>query len=454
MAVEPKERVMDRDTVEPAVSDLPGDRARATVDYHHRTAAPSTYVYEFVWDHSEPAIGPFCTDVDGNVLMDLTGHVGAMPLGYNSPKVLDPLAEFDLVDPLKIAGQDFYLPAEGGGDTIPGPADLMDRLTSIAGHYGMDTVFLSNSGAEAVENALKISYDFTSGKYVLTCQGGFHGRTLGTLSLNRSKEIYRRTFPEIASVHDIPFCDDRHCTAETCECGFFFDDTSSLRKMLAETSGYVNPDEVAALVIEPVQGEGGYRFPSDAFADEIATLCEAHDVPLVVDEVQSGIGRTGEWWAADHYSIEPDVIASAKALRVGATIAREDVFPEETSRLSSTWGAGDILSAAQGTLTIDAIREHDLLSHATEQGRAMRERLGDATLPGVVDVRGKGLMLAVECRDADHRDEIQKQAFGQGLLIMGCGRRTLRLLPPLDVTDREVELGVDLLAEAVESAAR
>jgi len=447
---------MDRDTVEPAVDDLPGERARATVDYHHRTAAPSTYVYEFVWDHGEPAIGPFCTDVDGNVLMDLTGHVGAMPLGYNNPKILDPLAEFDLVDPLKIAGQDFYLPADEvtDDDTIPGPADLMDRLTSITGQYGMDTVFLSNSGAEAVENGLKISYDFTDGKYVLTCEGGFHGRTLGTLSLNRSKEIYRRKFPEIASVHDVPFCTDRNCTADTCECGFFFDGTSSLRKMLAEKTGYVNSEEVAALVIEPVQGEGGYRFPSETFMDEVATLCDDHDVPLVVDEVQSGLGRTGEWWATDHYSIEPDVIASAKALRVGATISREEVFPAETSRLSSTWGAGDVLGAAQGTLTVDAIREHDLLANATEQGRALRERLDDADLPGITDVRGKGLMIAVECHDTDRRDEIQKQAFGQGLLVMGCGTRTLRLLPPLDVTDREVELAVELLAEAVESAAR
>ncbi|MEF8813682.1 MAG: aminotransferase class III-fold pyridoxal phosphate-dependent enzyme [Halovenus sp.] len=446
---------MDRDTVEPAVGDLPGDRARATVDYHHQTAAPSTYVYEFVWDHSEPAIGPFCTDVDGNVLMDLTGHVGAMPLGYNNPKILDPLAEFDLVDPLKIAGQDFYLPADGiaAGDTVPGPADLMDRLTSITDHYDMDTVFLSNSGAEAVENALKVSYDFTSGKYTLTCQGGFHGRTLGALSLNRSKDLYRREFPEIASVHDVPFCTDRNCTAETCECGFFFDDTSSLRRMLAEKAGYVNPEEVAALVVEPVQGEGGYRFPSEAFMDEIATLCDEHAVPLVVDEVQSGLGRTGEWWATDHYSIEPDVIASAKALRVGATISREEVFPEQRGRLSSTWGGGDILGAAQGTLTIDAIREHDLRSNATRQGRALRERLVDATLTGVTDVRGKGLMIGIECRDTEHRDEIQKQAFGQGLLIMGCGTRTLRLLPPLDVTGREVELGVHLLADAVESAA-
>ncbi|MXR52463.1 aminotransferase class III-fold pyridoxal phosphate-dependent enzyme [Halovenus sp. WSH3] len=441
---------MNRETAEPQVSDLPGERARRVVDFHHERAAPSTYVYEFVWDHSAPAIGPFCTDVDGNVLLDFTGHVGAMPLGYNNPKILDPLSEFDIVDPMKIAGQDFYLPATGALEDagIPGPADLMERLTAISEQYEMDTVFLSNSGAEAVENALKISYDHTHGKYAITCEGAFHGRTLGTLSLNRSKEIYRRQFPEIPSVHDVPYCSDRNCSPESCDCGFFFDDTSSLRKMVGE-GGYVNPDEVAALVMEPIQGEGGYRFPSEAFAGEVAAVTEEYDIPLVVDEVQSGLGRTGEWWGSDHYAFDPDVIASAKSARVGATLSREEVFPEEKSRLSSTWGAGDILSSAKGVLTIDAIEEHDLLANATERGRQMKELLRDADLGGVVDVRGKGLMLAVEFESKGIRDDVQEAAFSRGFLIMGCGTRTMRLLPPLDVTEREIELGADLFAESV-----
>jgi 4-aminobutyrate aminotransferase len=438
---------MDRDSVEPQVETLPGSEARATVDYHHRHAAPSTYVYEFVWDYTEPAIGPFCTDVDGNVLMDFTGQVGAMPLGYNNPKLLDSLAEFDLVDPLKIAGQDFYLPAAATGDTdLPGPADLMDRLTDISG-YGMDTVFLSNSGAEAVENALKISYDYTHGAYAITCEGAFHGRTLGTLSLNRSKGIYRRDFPEIAGVHDVPFCTDRGCQAGSCECGFFFGETSALRQLLGP-GGAVDPDEVAALVLEPVQGEGGYRFPSEAFTDEIAACCGEFDVPLVVDEVQSGLGRTGEWWAVDHSALEPDVIASAKGLRVGATIAREEVFPAEESRLSSTWGAGDILSSAVGALTIDAIAEHDLMDNAVRRGQQMKELLREKTIPGATDVRGQGLMLAIEFESTERRDEMQAATFARGLLTLGCGERTLRLLPPLDVTEREIQLGAELLADA------
>ncbi|MFC6720126.1 aminotransferase class III-fold pyridoxal phosphate-dependent enzyme [Halobacteriaceae archaeon SHR40] len=444
---------MERESAVPEVGELPGDRGKRVVEYHHETAAPSTYVYEFVWDHTAPAVGPFCTDVDGNVLMDFTAHVGSMPLGYNNPKIVEPLSEFDLVDPTKIAGQDFYLPATTVLEdmSVPGPADLMDRLTDISSQYGMDTVFLSNSGAEAVENALKISFDHTHGKYTITCEGAFHGRTLGTLSLNRSKEVYRRQFPEIPSVHDIPFCTDRSCSPETCDCGFFFDDTSSLGKMLAEKTGYVNSDEVAALVMEPVQGEGGYRFPSDAFVQEIADLCSTHEIPLIVDEVQSGMGRTGEWWASDHYPIEPDVIASAKSARIGATISREEIFPSESSRLSSTWGAGDILASAQGVFTIDAIEDHDLLDHATVRGRQMQEELSDYDLDGVTDIRGKGLMLAVELESKKLRDGVQKEAFSRGYLIMGCGTKTIRILPPLDVTEREITLGAELFAESVDA---
>ncbi|MFC6725387.1 aminotransferase class III-fold pyridoxal phosphate-dependent enzyme, partial [Halobium palmae] len=370
---------MDRETAEPRVEAMPGPRAREWVDHHHRTAAPSTYVYDFVWDLSGDAEGPFCTDVDGNVLLDFTSHVAAAPLGYNNPKVMDTLSEFDLVDPTKIAGQDFYVSDGNPPDAteFPGPTQLMDRLVDLTSQYGMDTVFLSNSGAEAVENALKISYDAADGaKYGITFEGAFHGRTLGTLSLNRSKEVYRRQFPEISSIHDVPFCDDTGCTPGTCSCGFFrggdggageadgADPVSALRRKLDPERGHVNPEEVAYVIVEPIQGEGGYRFPSDAFVEEVASVVEEHGITLIADEIQSGVGRTGEMWASDHYPIEPDVIAGAKGLRVGATVSRKDVFPAERARISSTWGAGDVVSALHGALTLDAIEEHDLLDNA------------------------------------------------------------------------------------------
>jgi len=448
---------MDRETATPTVRSMPGERAREWAERHRERAAPSTYVYDFVWDLAGDAAGPFCTDVDGNVLLDFTSHVGSAPLGYNNPKILDRLREFDLVDPLKIAGQDFYASGEsvptGSEEGLPGSAELMSRLTEITDHYGMDTVFLSNSGAEAVENAIKISYDHTGGRYAVTFEGAFHGRTLGALSLNRSKGRYRRGFPEIAGVHDVPFCRDRTCTPRSCDCGFFTGEGSQLRRMVDPERRYVDPGEIAYVIVEPIQGEGGYNVPSDAFMGELAAVVGEHDLTLVADEIQSGMGRTGEWWGADHYPIEPDVIASAKALRVGATVARNEVFPPEKGRLSSTWGAGDILASAQGAFTIDAIREHDLLANAAERGRQCLDLLDDAAPEGVVDVRGAGLMLAVEFETKALRDDVIEAALARGLLTLGCGHGTLRLLPPLDATSREIDLGVDLLADAIDDAA-
>jgi len=201
-----------------------------------------------------------------------------------------------------------------------------------------------------------------------------------------------------------------------------------------------------------VQGEGGYRIPSQAFGDELAELADDHDITLIADEIQSGLGRTGKMWGSDHYSFEPDVIAAAKALRVGATIGREEVFPSETSRLSSTWGAGDILASLQGALTIDAIHEHDLLSNATDRGQQCLELLIDGLgdTDAVADIRGLGLMLAVEFDTKARRDAVQKAALQRGLLTLGCGHSVLRLLPPLDVTEREIELGAELLIKAVD----
>ncbi|WP_101297885.1 aminotransferase class III-fold pyridoxal phosphate-dependent enzyme [Halegenticoccus soli] len=447
---------MNRESAEPLVQELPGRRAREWVEYHHRAAAPSTYVYEFVWDRSAPAEGPFCTDVDGNVLMDFTSHVAAAPLGYNNPKVMDTLREFDIGDPLKIAGQDFYVSNGGdpGDERFPGPAGLMSRLTELTSHYDLDTVFLSNSGAEAVENAIKICYDRADGaKYGVTFEGGFHGRTLGALSLNRSKAVHRRKFPEISGVVDVPYCDDRTCAPGTCDCGFFVGDTSRLREKLDPERGNVDPEEVAYVIVEPIQGEGGYRVPSEDFTREIAEIVEEFDIALVADEIQTGVGRTGKMWGSDHFPIEPDVITAAKGLRVGATISRSDVFPAEKGRLSSTWGAGDVIASLQGALTLDAIEEYDLLDNAVVRGRQFKETMRDADPEGVVDVRGKGLMLAVEFDTKERRDAVMEAAFGRGLLTLSCGYKVLRILPPLDVTEREISLGSDLLLEAISDVA-
>ncbi|MFB6149235.1 MAG: aspartate aminotransferase family protein [Halobacteriales archaeon] len=445
---------MDRETAEPSVTTFPAERANAWSEYHHEFTATSTYVYDFVWDITEDADGPFCTDVDGNVLLDFTSHVAAAPLGYNNPKIMDRFEEFDLVDPLKIAGQDFYMGAgaDPADPTFPGSSHLMERLTDATAEYGLDTVFLSNSGAEAVENAIKICYDDRGGaKYAVTFDGAFHGRTLGALSLNRSKAVHRKEYPELAGVHDIPFCRDAGCTAATCSCGFFADSSgvSRLRSKLDPEKGHIDPDDVAYIIVEPIQGEGGYQFPSDAFMEELATITTEYDIPLIADEIQAGLGRTGEMWGSDHYAIEPDVITCAKGLRVGATVGSREIFPEERGRISSTWGAGDIISSMLGVFTLDAIEEYDLIDNAATRGAQMMERLRDETPEFAIDVRGKGLMVAVEFDTKDRREAVLQAALKRGLLTLGCGYKTLRLLPPLDVTEREIDLGVDLLLEAL-----
>ncbi|MFB6155192.1 MAG: aminotransferase class III-fold pyridoxal phosphate-dependent enzyme [Haloferacaceae archaeon] len=446
---------MDRATAEPSVSEMPGPKAREWVDYHQRVSAPSTYVYEFVWDITADAEGPFCTDVDGNVLLDFTSHVAAAPLGYNNPKIMEKVEAFDFVDPTKIAGQDFYV-SDGnapGEEEIPGPATLMNRLADLSSQYDMDRVFLSNSGAEAVENAIKVAYDATGSKYGFTFEGAFHGRTLGALSLNRSKAIHRRGYPEIAGIQSVPYCRDRNCTAETCDCGFFAQDSSQLRRKLHPKRGNVDPDDVAYLIVEPVQGEGGYQFPSEAFVDEIVDVVETYDLTLIADEIQTGVGRTGTMWASDQLPLEPDIITGAKGLRVGATISSTDMFPDEKGRLSSTWGAGDVVNSMMGTFTLDAIEEYDLLDNAVERGEQFLEILADAAPESVVDVRGRGLMLAVEFETADLRDDVVEAALERGLLTLSAGYKTLRALPPLDVTEREIELGAHLLLDAIEDAA-
>ncbi|WP_247000347.1 aminotransferase class III-fold pyridoxal phosphate-dependent enzyme [Halosolutus gelatinilyticus] len=442
---------MDRDTVEPQVERIPGERAKRWVDYHHEFAAPSTYVYEFVWDAQADAIGPFCTDVDGNVLMDFTSHVAAAPLGYNNPAVRDRLDAFDLVDPLKIAGQDFYV--SGGGPPedpdFPGPTQLMDRLIAMTDHYDMDRVFLSNSGAEAVENAIKICYA-SGGHRAVTFDGAFHGRTLGALSLNRSKAVHRTGYPEVPGVVSVPY----PASDEAYETRWRTDGPGGnvLADKLDPDRGIIDPDELAFVILEPIQGEGGYRAAHPEFARDLEAIRDRYSVKIIADEIQSGLGRTGELWAVDHLDLTPDVITSAKGLRVGATVSRSDVFPERTGRLSSTWGAGDLIAAMQGVLTIDAIHEENLLENVRERGEQLRAVVEERDREAVVDVRGRGLMVAVEFDTKARREAVVEAAFERGLLTLGCGYKTLRLLPPLDVTEREIDLGARLLFEAIDDA--
>ncbi|MFB6284920.1 MAG: aspartate aminotransferase family protein [Halobacteria archaeon] len=440
---------MNRENAEPQVDEFPGTKARKWVEKHGEFAAETTYVYDFVWDATQPAEGPFCTDVDGNVLLDFTSHVASAPLGYNHPEIKSRLHEHGIPEPNKIAGQDFYVGMGSDVDDpeLPTSTQLMEKLVEVTPD-GLDTVFLSNSGAEAVENAIKISYDSNpAGKHAFTFQGAFHGRTLGALSLNRSKSQHRRRYPEVSGIAELPYCT---CSSrDDCSCGFFRGETNALRQAIDEDRGNLDPEDVAYLIIEPIQGEGGYNIPNEEFMQEIQDVTDEYDITLICDEIQSGVGRTGKWWASQHFPVEPDVITSAKSLRVGATIAAEDTFPDERGRLSSTWGAGDIISSVQGALTLQVIEENGLMESAVERGGQFKKRLRDLEEEKITDVRGRGLMLAVEFETQEQRNQVKDGCLEHGLLTLQCGYKTLRLLPPLDVREREIDMAADILRKVV-----
>lgn len=423
---------MDREKAKPKVKSL--RRSKEYIEEFHLHGAKSTHKHPFVWDHSKEAIGPFCKDLDGNTFLDFTSHVSTNPLGYNQPDLKEALNEHDLKDPVKIAGQDFYV-----SGNFPGPTELQEKIIETTEGMDLDTVFLVNSGAEAVENGIKISYDYGGSKGVCFNRS-FHGRTLGALTLTTSKDIYREKFPKIPGVKEIPFCTCREKYNGDCRCGAA--EKAEERIKVIEDLSYV--------ILEPIQGEGGYRIPSQEFLERVEEAARESGALLISDEIQAGMGRTGEFWAIENYGVDPDVITAAKGLRVGATISREEVFPEEKGRISSTWGAGDIISSFIGYKTIEIIQEENLMQNAVEKGEYLLKRLGEIESSKIVEVRGKGLMDAIEFKTKEQRNEVTERAFKEGLVLLGCGEKSIRILPPLNVKEREINLAVDILNDVIE----
>lgn len=448
---------MDRNGAAPRIRVTPpGPRSRKWAAYHRAAAARATYVEGFVWDRAAPAIGPFCTDPDGNVFLDFASHVGTSPLGYNHPELLAVCQRLKAIDPDRYAGTDFISAygADPEQNDIPTPSHLHHKLLEITARFGFGTAFFSNSGAEAVENAIKICYDARRNcGYGFCFLGAFHGRTLGALSLNRSKRLHRSWYPQIPNIVHLPYCTCRH----ECSCGFWLGpagpagSVSRLAQFLDPVRGLMDPAEVAYIILEPVQGEGGYHVPSAAFMAEIGRVARQQHIPLIADEVQSGMGRTGRWWASEHFDIQPDIIVAGKALRVGATIGRTELFPKEELRLGSTWGEGNALSSAIGFTTIQIIQRDGLLEHARRMGDRLQLELRtlQRRFDCMVDVRGLGLMVAIELDTLPRRDRILRACLERGLLLLGCGFKAIRFLPPLDVTQRELELALEILAQAL-----
>ena len=440
---------MDRDTVRPSVRHFPGQIARRYTARAEKYMATTTLDEGFVWARDKPAIGPWCTDVDGNILLDFVSHIASAPFGYNHPEILRLMEKFPKADPDRFAGTDFLAAYDGDFPTV---ADLHEKVVQITKQFGFNMALFSNSGAESIENAIKICYNARHAEgYGVCFDGAFHGRTLGALSLNRSKAVQREYYPQIPNIVSFPFCS---CLGK-CTCGW---ETRSrkgkienkIHQWLDKESGIVRADEVSYVILEPIQGEGGYNIPRRYFIRSVYKEAQSNGIPVISDEIQAGLGRTGEWWACENFGVKPDVIAAAKGLRVGATISTRKFFPTEKGRISGTWAEGNALASAVGWKTIDIIQREKLLLNARKNGAYFLKRLRELLrYDSVIDARGLGLMDAIEFDLKKTRDEVEERCLKKGLILVGAGYKTLRFLPPLNVTKREIDVAVDILNDVV-----
>jgi 4-aminobutyrate aminotransferase len=423
------------------LTELPGPKARALIERDEAVASPSlTRAYPLV---AESGAGSVVTDVDGNRFLDFAAGIAVCSTGHSHPKVVAAIK--DQADRLiHIAATDFYEPRY---------LEFMERLASIAPFDEPARVFLTNSGTEAVEGAIKLARYHTHRAGIIAFEGAFHGRTLGALSLTNSKVKQRAGFgPLLPMVHHAPFPRVRAWRE-----GSGGDGSAELEHLRHTIFGrQISPDDVAAIVVEPIQGEGGY-FPAPAsFLAGLREICDAHGILLIADEIQSGMGRTGRWWAIEHSGIEPDVVLTAKGIAsgmpIGAFIARESVWTWPPGAHGSTF-AGNPVCAAAGLATLDVI-ESEAMANAAEMGRRLRAGLERAAASrGVVrDIRGEGLMLGVEFASHQVAEAVQEEAFRLGLLTLECGESSLRFSPPLVVRADEVDTALRLFEQALGAA--
>jgi 4-aminobutyrate aminotransferase len=424
-------------------TELPGPKARALIARDEAVASPSlTRAYPLV---AESGSGLVVTDVDGNRFLDFAAGIAVCSTGHSHPKVVQAIKD-QAERLIHIAATDFYEPRY---------VEFTERLAGIAPFSEKARVFLTNSGTEAVEGAIKLARYHTHRPGIIAFEGGFHGRTMGALSLTNSKIRQRAGFgPLLPMVHHAPFPRIRAWREGS------GGDGSAELEMLRKTifGRIIAPSDVAAIVIEPIQGEGGY-FPAPApFLKGLRELCDEHGILLIADEIQSGMGRTGTWWAIERVGVEPDIILSAKGIAsgmpIGAFIARDSVWTWPPGAHGSTF-AGNPVCAAAGLATLDII-ESEGLANADAMGARLRsglERVA-ANVEAVRDVRGAGLMLGVEFDSHEAAEAVQEASFRLGLLTLECGESSLRFSPPLIVDAAAVDTAVRIFGEAITASGR
>jgi 4-aminobutyrate aminotransferase len=430
---------------------LPGPKAKAIIERDARYAAPAYgRVYPLVVKEGR---GMVIEDVDGNLFLDFMAGIAVASTGHSHPKVVraieDQARKF-----LHICGSDFYYEPMAG---------LIEKLARLAPGDGGKKVFLTNSGTETIEAAIKLARYHTKRQHIVAFHGSFHGRSLGSLSLTASRSSHRARFgPLLPGVHHVPYAFCRRCPYHLSygSCGIAC--VGDLEKILFRYE--VAPDEVAAIFVEPIQGEGGYVVPPPEYLPMLRDLCTRHGILLVADEIQTGFGRTGRMFACEHWGIEPDILCAAKGIAsgmpLGAMIAREEISSWTRSTHGSTFGGNPVACAA--ALATIAVIEDGLMANAAEVGPYLKEKLTGlkAKYPVISDVRGLGLMIGVEfakldagaAPDAQRRDRVMRISFEKGLLLLSCGESTLRFCPPLLVKKEEVDRAVEIFDAALGEA--
>ena len=434
--------LFDDERVPHIKTELPGPKARGFLARDAEFVSPSyTRVYPLV---VESGSGAVVRDVDDNLFLDFTAGIAVNATGHCHPEVVAAIRD-QAGKLIHMSGTDFYY-----GPQI----ELAERLAALAPGPSPKKVFFANSGAEAIEAALKLARFHTHRSRVVAFFGAFHGRTYGAMSLSASKLQHRRGFsPLVPDIHHVPFprgCND--CAiGGGCMCLQEIEDTLFRRT--------APPDEVAAIFVEVVQGEGGYHVAPPEFIRGLRRVCDRHGILLVVDEIQSGMGRTGRMFAIEHFGVEPDIICLAKGIAsgmpLGAMVAKAEVMDWPSGSHASTFGGNPV--ACRAALTTIDLLQREYMANAAIRGRQLREGLRDlADQNGrLARVRGLGLMVAADVVDAagepapKSRDAIVASAFRRGLLLLGCGESALRFCPPLCVTAGQVEDCLGLLAVAI-----
>ena len=421
------------------LTELPGPKARAHVERDERVTSPSlTRAYPLV---PVRASGCVVEDIDGNLLLDFNAGIAVTSTGHSHPQVVEAIQR-QAAELLHFAGTDFYLPSY---------AEVCERLTALYPGGRKARAFLTNSGTESVEAAIKLARWHTGRQYVIAFFGAFHGRSYGSVSLTASKARQRARFgPLLPGVLHAPYADSFR-PALGPETAWSFPTSQYLEGVLFER--LVEPNEVAAIVVEPIQGEGGYVVPPPGWLGALRELCDRHGILLVADEVQSGIGRTGRMWAVEHEGVVPDILVAGKGIAsgmpLGAMLCREEVATWTPGTHGSTYG-GNPLSCAAALATLDLV-EGGLTEAAERMGERLRSGLRALAErhPAIREVRGRGLMVGIETTDHDTAAALEHACFRRGLLILSAGDAAVRISPPLVASEAQVDRALELVDAAL-----